>query len=55
MNEIFNSKDMRSFEKDQFLKKNSYFFMKKAGYKVFKFIHDNFKTKKSMTNINMSP
>ena len=46
MNEILNSKEMRLFEKEQFLKKNSFFFMKKAGSCVFEFIKNNFKNKK---------
>ena len=46
MIEIFNSEEIRRFEKGQFLKKNSYFFMQKAGKKVFKFINKNFKNKK---------
>ena len=45
MNEIFNSGEMRRFEKRQFLKKNSYSFMQKAGYQIFKFISNNFKNK----------
>ena len=31
-----------------FLKRNSYSFMKKAGYEVFKFIRDNFKKEQSI-------
>tara|TARA_Y100000590_G_scaffold443445_1_gene572912 strand:+ start:450 stop:1946 length:1497 start_codon:yes stop_codon:yes gene_type:complete len=46
--EIFLSEEMKKFEKLNFLKKNSYFFMKKAGYKVFKFIRDNFKKEQSI-------
>ncbi len=46
MSEIFNSEEMRLFEHDQFLKKNSYSFMKKAGKRVFEFINNNFKNKK---------
>ena len=38
MNEIFFSEEMKRFEKLNFIKKNSYFFMKRAGYQVFKFI-----------------
>ena len=48
MREIFNSQEMRLFEKGQFLKKNSYFFMQKAGIRVFEFINNNFKNKKSI-------
>jgi len=48
MREIFNSQEMRLFEKGQFLKKNSYFFMQKAGNRVFEFINNNFKNKKSI-------
>ena len=47
MSEIFNSEEMRLFEQGQFLKKNSYSFMKKAGKRVFEFINSNFKNKKS--------
>ena len=47
MNEIFNSEEVKLFEKGQFLKKNSYFFMKKAGKRVFEFIDNNFENKKS--------
>jgi len=46
MSEIFNSEEMRLFEHDQFLKKNSYSFMKNAGKRVFEFINNNFKNKK---------
>ena len=45
MNEIFNSKEMKRFEKGHFLKKSSFSFMKNAGEKVFKFIINNFKNK----------
>ena len=38
MSEIFNSEEIRSFEKEQFLKKNSYSFMQKAGKRVSEFI-----------------
>ena len=47
MKEIFNSKEMRRFEYGQFLKKDSYSFMKKAGKRVFEFISNNFTNKKS--------
>ena len=40
--EIFLSEEMKGFEKLNFLKKNSYFFMQKAGYQVFKFIKEKF-------------
>ena len=43
MNEIFNSEEMRLFEQGQFLKRNSYSFMQKAGKCVFEFINNNFK------------
>ena len=46
MTEIFNSEEMRLFERDQFFKKNSYSFMQKAGKRVFEFINNNFKNKK---------
>ena len=48
MKEIFNSEEMRRFEHEQFLKKNSYSFMQKAGKRVFEFISNNFKNKKSI-------
>ena len=48
MSEIFNSEEMRRFEYGQFLKKDSYSFMKKAGKRVFEFISNNFKNKKSI-------
>ena len=43
--EIFSSKEMQELEKTNFIEKNSYLFMKRAGYKVFKFIAENFKKK----------
>ena len=45
MFEILNSDEMRRFEQSQFVKKSSYFYMKKAGNQVFKFIEKNFKKK----------
>ena len=45
MSEIFNSEEMRLFEKGEFSKKKSYFFMLKAGKSVFEFINANFKKK----------
>ena len=48
MIEIFDSEEMRRFEQRQFIKKNSYYYMKKAGNQVFKFIDNNFKNKKSI-------
>ena len=48
MKEIFNSQEMKIFEKRQFLKEESYFFMKKAGKEVFEFIRSNFKNKKKI-------
>jgi len=48
MSEIFNSEEMRRFEYGQFLKKDSYSFMQKAGKRVFEFISNNFKNKKSI-------
>jgi len=48
MREIFNSQEMKLFEKGQFLKKNSYFFMQKAGSRVFEFISNNFKNKQQV-------
>ena len=48
MSEIFNSEEIRRFEQEQFLKKNSYSFMQKAGKQIFEFINKNFKNKKSI-------
>jgi len=48
MSEIFNSEEIRQFEKGQFLKKNSYFFMQKAGKRIFEFINTKFKNKKTI-------
>ena len=48
MNEIFNSEEMKRFEHEQLLRKNSYSFMQKAGKRVFEFINNNFKNKKSI-------
>ncbi len=42
MIEIFNSAEMKRFEESQFVKKNSYYYMQKAGYSVFKFIKKKF-------------
>jgi len=46
--EVFMSDEMKRFEKLNFLKRNSYSFMKKAGNEVFKFIKENFKKKQSV-------
>ena len=43
MNEIFSSEEMKRFEQQQFLKRNSYLFMQKAGDQIFKFIKNKFK------------
>ena len=48
MREIFNSEEIRRFEQEQFLKKNSYFFMQKAGKRIFEFINTKFKNKKTI-------
>ncbi len=48
MNEILKPKEVKEFEKSQFLKKESYFFMQKAGKRVFEFINSNFKNKKTI-------
>ena len=45
MNEIFSSKEMKRFEQEQFLKRSSYSFMKKAGGQIFKFINNRYKKK----------
>jgi len=41
MVEILNSEEMKQFERNEFLKKSSFFFMKKAGGEVVKFIDQN--------------
>ena len=46
--EVFLSKDMKNFEKLNFIRKKSYLFMEKAGYEVTKFIKENFKKKQSV-------
>ena len=46
MNQIFYSDEMKRFEQEEFSKKNSYFFMKKAGAEIYKFINSNFKKKR---------
>ena len=46
--EILSSEDMRKLEKSNFLNEDSYFFMQKAGYMVFRFIKDNFKKNQSI-------
>ena len=43
MNEIFSSEEMKRLEREQFLKRSSYSFMKKAGAQVFEFISSRFK------------
>ena len=46
--EILQPKEMRRFEKLNFLKKTPYSFMEKAGYQVFKLIKSNFKKGQSI-------
>ena len=46
MNEIFDSEEMKLFEKTQFSKKDSYTYMQKAGKCVFDFIKNNYKSNK---------
>ncbi len=46
--EVLSAAEMKIFEKLNFKKKNSYFFMQRAGYEVFKFIRNNFKKKQSI-------
>ena len=43
--EIVSSDEMKRFEKEQFLKNNSYKFMENAGRLVFKFINKHFNNK----------
>ena len=45
MLEIFYREEMKRLERYQFLKKDSYSFMKKAGDRVYKFISSNFENK----------
>ena len=42
---VVSSKTMKNFEKKEFLKKESYFFMKNAGKQAFNLIRKNFKNK----------
>jgi len=46
--EIFKPEEMKKFERLNFLNKNSFPFMEKAGFEVFKFIKDNFSDKQSI-------
>ena len=48
MIEILNTEEIKRIEQQQFLKKNSYSFMQKAGKRVFEFIINNFKNKKKI-------
>ena len=48
MIEILNTEEIKRIEKQQFLKRNSYSFMQKAGKRVFEFISNKFKNKKSI-------
>ena len=48
MNEIFSSEEMNRFEHEQFLKRSSYSFMKKAGGQIFKFINNRYKKKRQI-------
>ena len=41
--EIFSSREMMEVEKFNFLKKKSYYFMERAGYKVFQHIKTQYK------------
>ena len=49
MPEILNSTEMKRFEQSQFTKKNSYSYMRKAGYSAFKFIKRKFKKTRSVS------
>ena len=46
--EIFSSREMMEVEKFNFLKKKSYYFMERAGYKVFQHIKTQYKKKQSV-------
>ena len=52
MNEVFSSEEMKKFEQEQFLKRDSYSFMQKAGDQVFKFINNRFKNNKFLTHVD---
>ena len=45
LEQAISSQEMRLFEKNEFLKKESYFFMKNAGRQAFNLIRKNFKNK----------
>ena len=45
LDQVVSTEEMRLFEKKEFLKKKSYFFMKNAGKQVFDLIKKNFKNK----------
>ena len=45
LEQAISSHEMRLFEKNEFLKKESYLFMKNAGRQVFNLIRKNFKNK----------
>ena len=45
LNQAVSSREMKLFEKKEFLKKKSYFFMKNAGKQAFNLIRKNFKNK----------
>jgi len=53
--EVFLSKEMKKLENLNFIKKNSYSFMERAGYQVFKFISENFKKKRQSTIVLCGP
>ena len=46
--EILSSEEMKKIEKLNFREKDSFLFMQKAGYQVYRFIADNFKKKQSI-------
>ena len=45
IDQAVSSKEMKLFEKKEFLKRESYFFMKNAGKQAFNLIRKNFKNK----------
>ena len=45
LDQVVSSREMKLFEKKEFLKKKSYFFMKNAGKQAFNLIKKNFKNK----------
>jgi len=49
LEKAISSQEMRLFEKNEFLKRESYFFMKNAGKQAFNLIRKNFKNKNNLS------